>query len=124
MSSPEGGCDFFSGYVFWDPQGTRHALNKILSVDSGTQYECSLLGIIDQLSGGDAWLAAQATTSNGPVTVQDADGTTYDLGTGVVEDRNGNLIQYTFNGNGGFTVTDTAGRADCRVCPPSPTIWT
>jgi RHS repeat-associated protein len=108
-------CLFYSGYVFNDPQGTRHSFPTMLNVTGGTNSECTDLGTISSLSGSDAWLAAQATAGGpGVVTIQDADGTTYHFSqiglASSVEDRNGNEITYADSGNGVFTLTDTAGR--------------
>ena len=122
LRGSNGNCALYSSYIFYDAQGTRHALN-IVSIDSQTTNECSLMGYTDSLSGGDPVVSARAVTSDGPVTVQDADGTTYFFPAGLqgppgasslvssVEDRNGNLVQYVNNGQGVFTVTDTAGRS-------------
>jgi RHS repeat-associated protein len=108
-------CSMNTGYVFYDAQATRHALDGIVLVQQGSA--CQNLGYYSFLTGGDAWLSANASG----FTVQDADGLTYifpGAAAGVgesalissAEDRNGNVIEYHNNGNGAFTETDTAGR--------------
>ena len=100
-------CTYYSGYVFTDPQGTRHSFPQVIAV-SGSRLPCSeYFGITSNFNGGDAWLSYSA---NG---VQDAAGTTYcnpAASICSVEDRNGNMVKYNDSGGGVFTTTDTAGR--------------
>lgn len=108
-------CPINTGYVFYDPQGTRHSLtagNGIVVLGGGGGSACQALGYGSFLTGGDAWISAQAQGATA-VTIQDADATTYSFNGAnfpLVEDRNGNLIKYVDNGKGAFTETDTAGR--------------
>ncbi len=112
-------CNLDTGLVFYDAQGTRHALtsgNGIVILLAGG--DCQDFGYSTSLTGGDAWVSAQVGQA---LTVQDADGTTYTFPGGTagvalaslvtsVEDRNGNVISYLDHGSGAFTATDTAGR--------------
>jgi len=118
-------CSVSTGYVFYDAQGTRHALDNLAEVP--TNQSCTEMGLFTSPTGGDAWISAQEASLANVLTIQDADGTTYSFPPGTnwisgvnqgsmtslvssVEDRNGNVIKYVDNGGGAVTVTDTAGR--------------
>jgi RHS repeat-associated protein len=95
-------CLLNSGYLFWAPNGTQHALGLVSgAIGAG----CSELGYSNKSIGGDPLVSA-SITSAGNVVVSDADGTTYTFASGTsVEDRNGNRVSVS-----GATITDTAGR--------------
>jgi RHS repeat-associated protein len=101
-------CAYTTSYIFYDPRGGRHALDTSSNV-GGT---CTTLGFVNYPTGGDPVVSA----SNYGYTVQDASGNTYTLSgnklSATVEDRNGNIVQFTDSGQnvGAFTATDTAGR--------------
>jgi hypothetical protein len=120
-------CPTISDYMFQDPSGGRHALHLATAYSS---TDCG--NRTNYVNGGDDFFAA--SLPNCPtyrtglcslVNIADRDGTvfTYDqprdhLATGgygsslpsSLEDRNGNVITVTDNGNGAFAMTDTAGR--------------
>jgi RHS repeat-associated protein len=106
-------CPIQTDYVFYDAEANRHSLNSggaiFISPDPAPCPSSSL-------TGGDPLVSATATGRFTPLSIQNADGTTYSFSNGggvasTVEDRNGNFVQYQYNsGTGGFTATDTAGR--------------
>jgi YD repeat-containing protein len=118
-------CTIDSNYMFTDLGGGQHALN--LGTEGYGYSAC--VGNVYQ--GGDAQVGAaltSETSNNGvnnfnatPVEVYTPDGTVYTFGgselPALVEDRNGNILNFVQGGNGtggpiatNFTATDTAGR--------------
>ena len=117
-------CTTTSEYMFFDPNGGRHALGLGNSYDSGNFCPPG------SSNGGDPQFAAQITSSGStPVSVFGADGTVYYFAgtyhniltangqfTGIfalpskIEDRNGNVVNVTDNGSGSFLFTDSVGR--------------
>jgi RHS repeat-associated protein len=117
-------CPYSTGFIFTDSNGMRHALGLAVWNNVPICQQMSNAPI-NYLTGSDGIVSAKTTLGSGqPVTVTDADGTTYTFstfrsspGSGVpvalpasVEDRNGNLLTYTSQSNGAFTFTDTVGR--------------
>src|SRR6185312_3488603 len=119
-------CSVYTNYMFRDASGGLHALALLTAISNGSN-PCIEEPVA---SGGDPQLSATLPTSpgsppsSGGLSVFTADGTIYkfsSLGNGgpggesfalpiSVEDRNGNVINVTDNGNGNFFFTDTAGR--------------
>jgi RHS repeat-associated protein len=122
-------CLTFTNYLFSDSFGVQHALGLGFQGNAG-----NLCGRTPVTSGADQQVKAWLPPYNGyptafgfsPVTVATADGTVYtfnEFGNNLIgsnqtyyalvqsiEDRNGNIINATDNGNGNFVFTDTAGR--------------
>jgi RHS repeat-associated protein len=116
-------CTYSTGFIFTDGSGVRHSLGLAVWNNTSICQEMSNAPI-NYLTGSDGIVSAKTTLGFGrPVTVTDAEGTTYTFSTfqsgsggasvavaASVEDRNGNLLTYTAQSNGAFTVTDTVGR--------------
>jgi hypothetical protein len=115
-------CPYYSGYVFQDPQGTRHQLQLL---EYANEPNCPTSNNVANTSEG----SYQATATYGGAQVNDADGTVYFFsqndacspGSGPslaalpyrIEDRNGNELSFSgppSNCNGSFTLKDTLGR--------------
>lgn len=126
-------CDTHSNYMFSDSSGGQHALGlgtQLSSVGPCTKSAFSVG------SGGDPEVLASVPNTQPdptynpgavpfqPVTIFTADGTVYtfpnfshSLATSparfalpsTIEDRNGNIVRFTDNNNGNFSVKDTAG---------------
>ena len=127
-------CYYYSGYVFNDPTGGRHALG--LAVAQTGTVDCTRVTPTpySRLSGGDDFYQASTSAfcsgcwgAANPVSVRDADGTVYQFNNpGIdspssggpvsaafptyIEDRNGNKITVSDSHNGAFSFTDTLGR--------------
>jgi hypothetical protein len=141
---PRHTCVFISNYMFEDPSGGQHAL-QISPVDT-IQSDCAhaLLEIPQPvLLGGDDFVRAGTTGGTGaypefsPVSVADADGTTYafNMGTLTVDggltyaavvasitNRNGNSITNT-GGSGGEARSLTRIRQTAPWCRAGSTTW-
>jgi len=131
-------CPYSVGYMFNESGGERHAFYLSAWQPGGTVPICQEMDPqpVQVLQSGDTQVFATLptpTTSNGPylpVTVWDADGTTYSFSSenlfflgingsasswatalpATVEDRNGNVLTYKGQSNGAISVVDTAGR--------------
>jgi hypothetical protein len=109
-------CRYNFGYMFNDPEGTRHALANMGFITQAYVDGCIANGYCNSLTASDAWTSGVINGSGTALTIQDAAGTTYTFppSSGLassVEDRNGNIVSYNNQGNNAVTVTDTAGRA-------------
>jgi RHS repeat-associated protein len=133
-------CSDFTNYMFSDPSGGQHSLALATQwYQSGgpqgvSDYQCPQSSLSVATSGDPVVLAKlpnihpdtdnPSATAAAPLTVFTADGTVYtfpilsqhfynnqyfSLPTSM-EDRNGNIVNFTDNGNGAFSVEDTAGR--------------
>jgi len=67
-------CSYANGYVYTDPNGTRHSLGQMSYVISSTNGGCGVLGIPTIPVGGDKQYQAQITTNYFPVYVADLHG--------------------------------------------------
>ncbi|MGH9467906.1 MAG: hypothetical protein ACRD1Y_11185, partial [Terriglobales bacterium] len=128
-------CDYATDYVFRDSEGGRHAmaLSVVGPAPNAPSDSCSQTSPARTAvsTGGEGAILATTAQPAGafsvtPVTITDADGTRYifndpnknagangfasDL-PDVIEDRNGNEIAITDNGDGDVSVSDTVGRA-------------
>jgi len=116
-------CTYYTDYVLQDAKGSRHALGLSVVLQP-TSPGCTGQGLITGLTGGDDFVQATvgAYPTEAPLIVADADGTVYyfsnpgnrNNGTAslanYIEDRNGNEVLITDNGNGSFTMSDTLNR--------------
>jgi RHS repeat-associated protein len=128
-------CNNWADYIFLDPNGGRHALNIGTQGGNGP---CGGPGFPSQFGGDSEYEGALPNppidTSNlsnpaaNPVTVYSKNGTVYKFPVSshatvlrgvysnnaalvsTIEDRNGNMIVGTDNGNGVFSYADTTGR--------------
>ena len=114
-------CGFVSSYMFEDPAAGQHALGLSIAQQSNAGTCTSPTGYSILTAGDDLFRASTsgAWGSNITTTVADADGTVYHfagsyLTVGLlpsyIEDRNGNKVVVTNNGQGTFAFTDTLGR--------------
>jgi RHS repeat-associated protein len=114
-------CSTLTNWMFRDTSGGQHALG--LGFQYGAQGETCPDNPVP--TGGDAEvLASIPATAAQPLSVFTGDGTVYQFASvaeqgqnleyyglvSSIEDRNGNVITGTDNGNGSFQFTDTAGR--------------
>jgi hypothetical protein len=130
-------CSTFSNYMFSDISGGQHPLGLATQYSGAHVGPCTKSGF-SAAGGGDPEVLATVpnthpdpdynpdANASGPVTVYTADGTVYTFNNlahsvanspavfslpSTVEDRNGNIVTFTDNRNGNFSVQDSAGRA-------------
>ncbi len=118
-------CSYYSGFVFQDLAGTRHALG--ISEAEPPQGTCMFPAAGVPNAGDDYYRASTIAWGTPTATVVSADGTVYQLGcapscggsTGgnampaiQIEDRNGNIASGAANfSSGSYALTDTLGRS-------------
>jgi RHS repeat-associated protein len=117
-------CAYYSGFVFQDTSGTRHALGIAAAQPFQVGGSCQYPAYPVSNAGDDFYRASTSPNWGTPnAKVVDPDGTVYGFScisgpcvqtSGTIpyqiEDRNGNIITSTTNSQGGYTFIDTLGR--------------